>query len=142
MAQPDLPAKARTYGMVAESVDGMDVLAVEKAARIAVAHVRTTATPCFLEARTYRFRAHSMFDAELYRDKAEVEEWKTRDPLAVLRRHTGIGDSDFASLDAEVLSEIAAAVAFAESGTWEPIDQLTRDVYTSAQEGNRERLAS
>jgi pyruvate dehydrogenase E1 component alpha subunit len=142
LAQPDLPAKARTYGMTAESVDGMDVLAVEKAVRIAVAHVNTTASPYFLEARTYRFRAHSMFDAELYRDKAEVEEWKTRDPLAVLRRHTGIGDSDVASLDAEVISEIAAAVAFAESGTWEPLDQLTRDVYTSPQEGNRERLAS
>jgi TPP-dependent pyruvate/acetoin dehydrogenase alpha subunit len=142
LAQPDLPAKARTYGMTAESVDGMDVLAVEKSARIAVAHVKTTATPYFLEARTYRFRAHSMFDAELYRDKAEVEEWKTRDPLAVLRRQTGIGDSAFASLDADVLSEIAAAVAFAESGTWEPLDQLTRDVYTSPQEGNRERLAS
>jgi TPP-dependent pyruvate/acetoin dehydrogenase alpha subunit len=83
-----------------------------------------------------------MFDAELYRDKGEVEEWKTRDPLPALRRHTGIGDSDFASLDAEVISEIAAAVAFAESGTWEPLDQLTRDVYTSPQEGNRERLAS
>jgi pyruvate dehydrogenase E1 component alpha subunit len=142
LAQPDLPAKARTYGMTADSVDGMDVLAVENAARIAVAHVKTTARPYFLEARTYRFRAHSMFDAELYRDKAEVEEWKTRDPLAVLRRHTGIGDSAFASLDADVLSEIAAAVAFAESGTWEPLDQLTRDVYTSPQEGNREHLAS
>jgi TPP-dependent pyruvate/acetoin dehydrogenase alpha subunit len=128
--------------MVAESVDGMDVLAVENAARIAVAHVKTTATPYFLEARTYRFRAHSMFDAELYRDRAEVDEWKKRDPLAVLRRHAGIGDSDCASLDAEVLNEIAAAVAFAESGTWEPVDQLTRDVYTSLQEGTRERLAS
>jgi len=142
LAQPDLPAKARTYGMVAETVDGMDVIAVEQAARIAVAHVKFTATPYFLEARTYRFRAHSMFDAELYRDKAEVEEWKKRDPFAVLRRHSGIGDVDFGSLDAAVLSEIAAAVAFAESGTWEPIDQLTRDVYTPPQDGNRERLAS
>ena len=142
LAQQDLPAKARTYGMLAESVDGMDVLAVEKAARMAVAHVKTTASPYFLEARTYRFRAHSMFDAELYRDKSEVEEWKIRDPLVVLRRNSGIVDSEFASADAEVLSEIAGAVAFAESGTWEPIDQLTRDVYTSPQEGHRERLAS
>jgi pyruvate dehydrogenase E1 component alpha subunit len=142
LAQLDLPAKARTYGMVAESVDGMDVLAVEEAARIAAAHVKSTASPYFLEARTYRFRAHSMFDAELYRDKAEVEEWKKRDPIVVLRRHAGIGDSDFTSLDTEVLHEIAAAVAFAESGTWEPLDQLTRDVYTPPGEGNRERLAS
>jgi TPP-dependent pyruvate/acetoin dehydrogenase alpha subunit len=142
LAQLDLPAKARTYGMVAETVDGMDVLAVEQAARLAVAHVKTTASPYFLEARTYRFRAHSMFDAELYREKAEVEEWKKRDPIATLRRHTGIGDSDFASLDAEVLSEIAGAVEFAEAGTWEPLDQLTRDVYTSPAEESRERRAS
>jgi pyruvate dehydrogenase E1 component alpha subunit len=142
LAQLDLPARARTYGMTAESVDGMDVLAVEQAARIATAHVRATGTPYFLEARTYRFRAHSMFDAELYRDKAEVEEWRTRDPIAVLRQHAGIRDSDFSAIDAAVLGEIATAVAFAESGTWEPVDQLTRDVYTPSREESRERLAS
>jgi pyruvate dehydrogenase E1 component alpha subunit len=142
LGQLDLTARARTYGMTAESVDGMDVLAVEDAARVAVAHVRTTGTPYFLEARTYRFRAHSMFDAELYRDKAEVEDWRRRDPIAVLRQHAGIGDSDVAAIDRDVLGEIATAVAFAESGTWEPVDQLTRDVYTPPQEESRERLAS
>ena len=141
LADVDLPAKARTYGMVAQSVDGMDVVAVEKAARDAAAHVKTTRSPSFLEARTYRFRAHSMFDAELYRDKGEVEEWKTRDPIVLMRQRSGIGDPEFASLDAEVNEEIAAAVAFAESGTWEPVDQLTRDVYTRPQEGIRERIA-
>ena len=138
LADVDLPAKARTYGMVAQSVDGMDVVAVEKAARDAAAHVKTTRSPCFLEARTYRFRAHSMFDAELYRDKGEVEEWKTRDPIVLMRQRIGIGDPEFASLDSEVNQEIAAAVVFAESGTWEPIDQLTRDVYTPPQEVTRE----
>jgi TPP-dependent pyruvate/acetoin dehydrogenase alpha subunit len=59
----------------------MDVLAVEAAARDAVSRVRT-GQPVFLECRTYRFRAHSMFDAELYREKSEVEEWKKRDPIA------------------------------------------------------------
>jgi pyruvate dehydrogenase E1 component alpha subunit len=142
LAQADIPAKARTYGVVAESVDGMDVLAVEQAARIAVAHVRTTGTPYFLEARTYRFRAHSMFDAELYREKAEVEEWKQRDPLAVLRQQIGLADSAFASLDAEVLKEIAAAVTFAEGGTWESTDDLTQDVYTPHEEARRDRVAS
>ena len=140
LADVDLPAKARTYGMVAQSVDGMDVVAVEQAARDAAAHVKTTGSPCFLEARTYRFRAHSMFDAELYRDKGEVEEWKTRDPIVLMRQRGGIGDAEFASLDSEVNDEIGAAVAFAESGTWEPVDQLTRDVYTRPQEGIRERI--
>jgi pyruvate dehydrogenase E1 component alpha subunit len=83
-----------------------------------------------------------MFDAELYREKAEVEEWKQRDPLAVLRQQIGLADSDFASLDAEVLEEIAAAVTFAEAGTWESTDHLTRDVYTPHEEARRDRVAS
>jgi pyruvate dehydrogenase E1 component alpha subunit len=137
LAQTDLTARARTYGVTAESVDGMDVLAVEQAALTAVAHVRTTGTPYFLEARTYRFRAHSMFDAELYRDRLEVEEWKKRDPIALLRRQLAMDDAGAAALDDVVSQEIAAAVRFAEAGTWEPVEQLTRDVYTPHQESQR-----
>jgi TPP-dependent pyruvate/acetoin dehydrogenase alpha subunit len=134
LAQPDLTTRARTYGMSADSVDGMDVLAVEEAARRATDTVRGGTGPFFLECRTYRFRAHSMFDAELYRDKAEVEEWKRRDPIALLRTQPGaaaiLDDAAFARLDAEVQQEIARAADFAEAGSWEPIEQLTRDVYT------------
>jgi TPP-dependent pyruvate/acetoin dehydrogenase alpha subunit len=75
-----------------------------------------------------------MFDAELYRDKAEVEDWKKRDPIARLRTQlqpAAIVDAGvFARLDAEVQDEIAHAVEFAEAGSWEPVEQLTRDVYT------------
>jgi pyruvate dehydrogenase E1 component alpha subunit len=142
LSQQDLPAKARTYGMPADSADGMDVMAVEAAARQAVASVKAGHGPFFLEARTYRFRAHSMFDAELYRDKAEVEEWKKRDPIVLLRERIQIEDVEYDALDAAVLREVADAVAFAEAGTWEPIEQLTRDVYTPAKEGTRERRAS
>ncbi|MDP1571005.1 MAG: pyruvate dehydrogenase (acetyl-transferring) E1 component subunit alpha [Vicinamibacterales bacterium] len=141
LSQQDLPAKARTYGMPADSVDGMDVLAVEEAAGQAVASVRAGNGPFFLEARTYRFRAHSMFDAELYRDKAEVEAWKTRDPLRLLQDRSLVDAAGFAAIDAGVLLEIADAVACAEAGTWEPIAHLTRDVYTPALEGPRERRA-
>jgi pyruvate dehydrogenase E1 component alpha subunit len=133
LASLDLPGRARSYGMTATSVDGMDVVAVEEAARSAVADVRAGLGPTFLECRTYRFRAHSMFDAELYRDKPEVDEWKKRDPIRVLRERAGVDDGEFARLDAEVLRELADAVAFAEAGTWEPVEQLTRDVYTPAQ---------
>jgi pyruvate dehydrogenase E1 component alpha subunit len=129
----DLTVKARTYGMPAEAVDGMDVIAVEAAARRAVEAVRAGRGPGFLECRTYRFRAHSMFDAELYRDKAEVEEWKQRDPIVRLRGQLaagGLDDNAFTALAAEAEREVAHAAAFAESGTWEPADQLTRDVYT------------
>jgi pyruvate dehydrogenase E1 component alpha subunit len=132
LASTDLVAKARAHGMQADSCDGMDVLAVRDAARRAADAVRQ-GTPYFLECRTYRFRAHSMFDAELYRTKGEVEEWKRRDPIAtlaaLLREKGELTDATFAAIDAEVTNEIADAVAFAERGTWEPVEQLTRDVY-------------
>lgn len=142
LSQTDLPAKARTYGMPTASADGMDVTAVEDAARSAAEQVRAGNGPFFLECRTYRFRAHSMFDAELYRDKAEVEEWKTRDPIALLEaRLEQAGQLDareLTDIEDEVRGEIARAVAFADAGTWEPVEHLTQDVYTpAAQEANR-----
>ncbi len=133
-SQVDLAAKARSYLMPAQCVDGMDVLAVDEATRRAADAVRRGEGPAFLEYRTYRFRAHSMFDAELYRDKAEVEQWKQRDPIRLLgARLEADGSLDATlrtSLDAEIDAEIERAVAFAEAGTWEPVEQLTRDVYT------------
>ena len=71
--------------MPAWAVDGMDVLAVEEARTPGGDGVRAGGGPLFLELRTYRFRAHSMYDPDLYRDKAEVEQWKERDPIDVLR---------------------------------------------------------
>jgi TPP-dependent pyruvate/acetoin dehydrogenase alpha subunit len=116
----------------------MDVVAVDAAARRATDVVRRGGGPFFLECRTYRFRAHSMFDAELYRDKAEVEEWRKRDPIALLRAQLeaaqALDEVAFAALDATVQHEIAQAAAFAEAGSWEAVDQLTRDVYTPPQE--------
>jgi len=132
----DLCEKARSYRMRAESVDGMDVLAVREATRRGVAHVRSGAGPIFLEFRTYRFRAHSMFDPELYRNKAEVEAWKKRCPIetfyAALRTQGVLADADRAAVEAEVASEVDRAVAFAEAGTWEPVEELTRNVYARA----------
>jgi pyruvate dehydrogenase E1 component alpha subunit len=146
LSQTNLIAKAQTYGIAAESVDGMDVEAVERAARRAADAMRDGPGPFFLECRTYRFRAHSMFDAELYRDKSEVEEWKMRDPIVLLRSRLDaihvFDEATFAALETEVQQEVARAVAFAEAGTWEPLEQLTRDVYTPRQEVARERRAS
>ena len=136
LSSTDVAEKARAYGMASSAVDGMDVLAVDEAARRAVEDVRR-GRPSFLECRTYRFRAHSMFDAELYRDKAEVEEWKKRDPIAALTaRLTAAGQltgAQLGELEADVMREVASAVTFAEQGTWEPVEQLTRDVYTRRQ---------
>jgi TPP-dependent pyruvate/acetoin dehydrogenase alpha subunit len=119
--------------MRAEAVDGMDVLAVRDAMRAAIDYVRSGGGPMFVEFRTYRFRAHSMFDPELYRSKAEVEQWKKRCPIetffAAQRAQAQLAEADRAAVEAEVAAEIDAAVAFAEAGTWEPIEELTRNVY-------------
>ena len=126
--------KAQSYQIAAETLDGMDVLAVEVAARRAVAAIRAGAGPRFLECQTYRFRAHSMFDAQLYRDKAEVEAWKKKGPLLRFGHwveEAGLLDvTGRSQIEADIEAELAAAVAFAEAGTWEPIEDLTKDVYT------------
>ncbi|HET9683787.1 MAG TPA: pyruvate dehydrogenase (acetyl-transferring) E1 component subunit alpha [Gemmatimonadaceae bacterium] len=133
-AQTNLAIKAAAYGMPAWTVDGMDVIAVADAATRAVAAVRAGAGPFFLELRTYRFRPHSMFDPELYRAKAEVEEWKQRDPIAALTaRLRGAGlvdDAALAAIERDAQAEIDDAVAFAEAGSWEPVAELTRFVYS------------
>jgi pyruvate dehydrogenase E1 component alpha subunit len=135
-SQTDLSLKASSYEMPAWPVDGMDVVAVEDAARRAVDGIRAGGGPHFLELRTYRFRAHSMFDPELYRDKAEVREWMKRDPITAftdrLRAAEAISDDDLAALEREVADEVARAVAFAEASADEPLDQLTRFVYSEA----------
>jgi TPP-dependent pyruvate/acetoin dehydrogenase alpha subunit len=120
--------------MPAVTVDGMDVLAVAAAAREAVAYVRANKAPCFLECRTYRFRGHSAFDTELYRAKAEVEEWKQRDPITnfsqLMKEQGTLDNADVEAIEREVKAEVDEAVAFAEAGTWEPVADLTRFVYS------------
>jgi pyruvate dehydrogenase E1 component alpha subunit len=133
-SETDLSLKAASFEVAAWPVDGMDVLAVQDATRRAADAIRGGAGPHFLEFRTYRFRAHSMYDPELYRDKREVEEWKKRDPIsnfsALLKEHGLLTDDDLARIDEQVAAEIAQAVDFAEAGTWEPVEDLTRFVYS------------
>ncbi|MGB8622116.1 MAG: pyruvate dehydrogenase complex E1 component subunit beta, partial [Paracoccaceae bacterium] len=131
-AETDISVKARGYEIASEVVDGMDVVAVEAAARRAIQRMRDTGEPYFLECRTYRFRAHSMFDAQLYRPKAEVEEWREKGPIlrfqGWLEENRLIHSDEVAAIHAEVEAEIAEAVAFAEAGTDEPVETLTRYV--------------
>ena len=133
-SETDIQRKAACYRMQAETVDGMDVVAVEAAARRAVHAVREAGKPYFLECRTYRLRAHSMFDAQLYRDKAEVETWRKREPIVRfqgwLEANRMVHADDLTRIEGEVAAEIADAVAFAEAGTWEPVEQLTRFTYS------------
>jgi pyruvate dehydrogenase E1 component alpha subunit len=135
----DIQRKAACYKIASEAVDGMDVIAVEAAARRAVHAVRANRKPYFLECRTYRLRAHSMFDPQFYRDKAEIEKWRPNEPIVRFRNWLDVNHmihaEDVARIEAEADAEIAAAVAFAEAGTWEPVEQLTRFTYAEKAAG-------
>lgn len=130
----ELEKKGAGYGVESSAVNGMNLMAVIDAANEAVQKVRDNGKPYLLVCNTYRFRAHSMFDAELYRDKKEVEEWKKRDPIPefqeFLLKKKIITEKEIKKIENQVDSEIQKAVDFAEAGTWEPIDQLTEFVYS------------
>lgn len=126
-SETNLSVKAASYEVPAWSCDGMDVLAVWDAARRAVSLVRDSGGPVFLEAKTFRFRAHSMYDADRYREKAEIEHWRERDPLLLLSARLlvdGATDDDLAAIDARVGAVIDDAVAYAQAGTDEPVEEL------------------
>jgi pyruvate dehydrogenase E1 component alpha subunit len=131
-SETDIFRKAQAYRMPAEQVDGMDPIQMEAAARRAVEHVRGGAGPYFLECRTYRFRAHSMFDAQAYRNREEIAEWKQHDPIERLRTwmvdNHQITAAELENIESEIGAEIDAAVAFAEAGTLEPVEELERFV--------------
>ena len=131
-SQVELALKAASYEMPAWVVDGMDVVAVESAARRGVATIRGGGGPVFLELRTYRFRAHSMYDPERYRTKEEVDEWRLRDPVTLLtqrlRDEGAVSADTIAAIETDISAEVEAAVDAAEAGTLEPLENLTRFV--------------
>jgi len=131
-AETHIARKAAAYRIPAAHVDGMDVVAVEAAAREAVSAIRIGGGPRFLECETYRFRAHSMFDAQAYRSKEEIEAWRQRGPIlrfqSWLQRNGLLHDDDIAAIEAAADDEVARAVAFAEAGTLEPLGDLERFV--------------
>jgi TPP-dependent pyruvate/acetoin dehydrogenase alpha subunit len=118
--------------MAGEAVDGMNPVAVEAAAKRAVDAIRAGNGPYFLECRTYRYRPHSMFDAQLYRTREEIELWKERDPiqrtLKWLQENAMITPDELGAIEAEVDAEVEEAVAFAENGSWEDVSDLEKFV--------------
>ncbi len=139
-AVTELAMRAAAYGMVAWTVDGMDVIAVREATTRALEYVRDSGQPCFLELRTYRFRAHSMYDPDRYRDKAEIDRWKESDPIPSLAARL-VADGLLtpaeiehwrARVESEVDAEITAAVATADAAPVEPVADLLRYVTTDA----------
>ena len=125
---------ARSYGITAERVDGMDVLAVRSLMQKVVAQVRAGQGPFFIEAMTYRFMGHSMADPSHghYRTKDEVEEHRKRDPLLLLKEtilaNNLCAESDFKQLEQEVSDTVAAAVKFADESPFPDISTLHHDV--------------
>lgn len=137
-SETEIFKKAESYKIHSKQVDGMDVLDVAKAAARAVEDIRENSKPVFLECLTYRFRAHSMFDAELYREKSEVKEWREKDPLVLFEsrlKESGLwSDIDVKEIEAEIEALIDEAVEFAENGTLESIEDLEKFVYSEAQD--------
>jgi pyruvate dehydrogenase E1 component alpha subunit len=134
-ASLDLSHRAYSYEMANEVVDGQDVLTVRNAMEIAVARARIEKKPTLLEVRTYRYVGHSMSDAAhgTYRTKEEVEEYRKRDPIVLLRdRLMQEGQLDQAAYDAlekDVLAEVEDAIQFADSSPDPEPSELFTDVY-------------
>jgi pyruvate dehydrogenase E1 component alpha subunit len=130
----DIAETARSYGIAAERVDGMDVLAVRSSMQRAVKQVRGGQGPYFIEAMTYRFMGHSMADPAHghYRTKEEVEEYRKRDPLLLLKQtmlsQNLARDADFKQLEREIGDVVAAAVKFAEDSPFPSPAELHADV--------------
>lgn len=138
-SETDIYKKAAAYKINSKQIDGMDVIDVAKAAKRAVEDIKDGGGPMFLECLTYRFRAHSMFDAELYREKTEVEEWKKKDPLIVFENkldEMGLwSEIDIKAIEQEIKTTIDEAVEFAENGTLEPLEDLEKFVYSEVSLG-------
>jgi len=132
-SQTDLALKAAAYAMPSWVVDGMNAVEVADAADRAIATIRGGSGPVFLELRTYRFRAHSMFDPELYRDEDEVNQWRELDPIKkltdLLLEQEQITAEEIDETWVAAQDETQDAVDFAEESPFEPVETLQRHTY-------------
>jgi pyruvate dehydrogenase E1 component alpha subunit len=135
LAQTEVWRYAETYLMPGESVDGMDVLAVRECVGRAVERARRDKTPVLIEARTYRFRGHSMRDpaGSVYRTREEVDREKQRDPIAIFSerclRDGILTEADVKAIEKDVNDTVDDAVAFADASPEPPAEWLFTDVY-------------
>ncbi len=129
----DVASRAAGYGMPGATVDGMDVLAVHRAANEAVARARGGKGPTLMECKTYRFGGHYIGDPDNVRSKEEKDEWMKRDPIKGLRSQItddGVASADeLKSLEQEIQAEIDAAVEFAEKSPFPPNEDALRDIF-------------
>ena len=120
------------YGIPGEQVDGMDIFAVQAAARQALDYVRSGSGPYILEVMTYRYRGHSMSDPAKYRTKEEVSSMKEdRDPIAavkVLMEKEGIKEDELKNIDKEIKEIVKEAAEFAQESPEPHPDELWTDI--------------
>jgi len=143
LSQTDVYKFSAAYGIPGEAVDGMDVLAVRESVARAVERARREKTPALIEARTYRFRGHSMRDpsAAIYRTKEEVEREKQRDPIALFRdrlvKDNLLSEMEWQTIEKEVTEIVEEAVIFADNSPEPPLEWLLTDVYRESGSGVR-----
>lgn len=125
--------KAQAFGMHGERVDGMDVLAVRKAAQDAIARARAGEGPTLLECMTYRFRGHSLADPDELRDPAEKEFWRQRDPIPQFERFVIeqglLSEAECKAIADEIKAEVEDAVEFGLTSPEPTVDELYRYIY-------------
>jgi acetoin:2,6-dichlorophenolindophenol oxidoreductase subunit alpha len=129
-------ARAAGYGIPGIVVDGNDVIAVFQAASQAVDRARSGGGPTLIECKTYRSRAHTERRGQPDpRDRAEVEAWHRRDPIALLERQLRdqdeLDDAGLKAVEGDVMASIERAVAFAEASPFPSPEQATDDVFAS-----------
>jgi pyruvate dehydrogenase E1 component alpha subunit len=139
--EPSTARKARGYGIGGVDVDGQDVIAVRAVAAAAVERARGGGGPTLIGAETYRFLGHSRADPSTYRDKAEEEQWKARDPLALARTRLleldPETDATIAVAEREIGEELRAAVEVAEASPPATLEDVRRGVYATPIGGAR-----
>jgi pyruvate dehydrogenase E1 component alpha subunit len=132
-AQTDLSKKAEGYGVPGQRLDGMDVLAVREGVAEHIRIAREERRPTLVEAFTYRYRGHSAADPEIYREKEEVEEWLSKDPIETFAARCitdGVmKDSDLEEIRERAEETVLAAVEFADNSPEPPLDTLYENLY-------------
>ncbi|MFN2464335.1 MAG: pyruvate dehydrogenase (acetyl-transferring) E1 component subunit alpha [Candidatus Dormibacteria bacterium] len=132
---PEIFKRAQAYGITGRRIDGMDVVAVHRALSEAYERARSGGGPSIIEAITYRFRGHSMADAESYREKAEVRRWQRRDPIRILDERLVKGGlvarKELHEIQRRVELQVQDAVVFADNSPFPSIEQLYQNLYAT-----------
>ena len=134
MCVPNIADRAAAYDMPGVVVDGNDVVAVQEASAEAITRAREGRGPSLIECKTYRHRGHFEGDPCAYRDNAELEEWKEKDPIPRLEKKLlemgMLTVKKVEEIAASLKNDLAAAEKFAEESPFPNVSELTEDVYS------------